>query len=74
DHDLFPPELARKYREDDARVMQTGVTLDTVEAHKAPGKPVVYVRVVKVPFTDADGRTVGVQGIFWEVPPESHKP
>ena len=70
DHDLFPPELARKYCEDDARVMQTGVTLDTVEAHKSPGKPVVYVRVVKVPFADAEGRVVGVQGIFWEVPAE----
>lgn len=70
DSDLFPPELARKYREDDVRVMQTGVTLDTVEAHKAPGKAVVYVRVVKTPFAEADGKVVGVQGIFWEVPPE----
>lgn len=69
DFDLFPEHLARKYREDDARVLQTGVAFDTVEAHKPPGKGIIYVRVVKTPVYDSDGRAVGVQGIFWEVPP-----
>src|SRR6185436_11110744 len=68
DFDLFPEHLARKYREDDARVLQTGKTLDVVEAHKPPGKDVIYVRVVKSPVFDSDQRAVGVQGIFWEVP------
>jgi two-component system sensor histidine kinase/response regulator len=68
DFDLFPEHLARKYREDDARVLQTGKTLDVVEAHKPPGKDVIYVRVVKSPVLDSDQRAVGVQGIFWEVP------
>lgn len=68
DHDLFPPELARKYREDDARVLKTGVALDTVEAHQPPGKGTIYVRVVKTPVLDSDNRAMGVQGIFWEVP------
>jgi len=72
DLDLFPEHLARKYREDDARVLQTGQTLDVVEAHKPPGKDVIYVRVVKSPVLDSDQRAVGVQGIFWEVP--SQKP
>lgn len=70
DHDLFPPELARKYREDDARVVQTGRAFEAVEAHKPPGKPTIFVRVVKTPLKDADGRTVGVQVLFWEVPAE----
>jgi two-component system sensor histidine kinase/response regulator len=68
DHDLFPPELARKYREDDQRVLKTGVVLDTVEAHQPPGKGIIYVRVVKSPVLDSDRRAMGVQGIFWEVP------
>ena len=69
DFDFFPEHLARKYREDDARVIQTGKTLDVVEAHLPPGKKdVIYVRVVKSPVYDSDGRAVGVQGIFWEVP------
>lgn len=73
DFDLFPEHLARKYREDDARVLQTGVAFDTVEAHKPPGKGIIYVRVVKTPVYDSDQRAVGVQGIFWEVPAESQE-
>jgi two-component system, sensor histidine kinase and response regulator len=68
DFDLFPEHLARKYREDDARVLQTGQTLDVVEANKPPGRDVIYVRVVKSPVLDSDQRAVGVQGIFWQVP------
>jgi len=68
DLDLFPENLARKYREDDARVLQTGVPLDVIEAHKPPGRDILYVRVVKTPVYDSDQRAVGVQGIFWEVP------
>lgn len=67
DFDLFPEKLARKYREDDARVMQTGVPLDVVEAHQPPGKGIIYVRVVKTPVYDAERKAVGVQGVFWEV-------
>ncbi len=68
DFDLFPSEMARKYVEDDKRVMQTGVAFETVEAHKPPGKKTIYVRVVKTPVHDQDNKVVGVQGIFWEVP------
>jgi len=68
DFDLFPEHLARKYREDDAHVLQTGRPLDVVEAHQPPGKGTLFVRVVKTPVYDADQRAVGVQGIFWEVP------
>lgn len=68
DLDLFPEKLATKYREDDVRVLQTGHALDVVEAHKPPGKGVLFVRVVKTPVYDSEQRPVGVQGIFWEVP------
>jgi len=71
DFDLFPEHLARKYREDDARVLQTGQTLDVVEAHKPPGKDPIFVRVVETPVYDSEQRAVGVQGIFWEVPGKS---
>jgi PAS domain S-box-containing protein len=74
DLDLFPEKLARKYREDDAHVLQTGVALDVIEAHKPPGKGVIYVRVVKTPVYDSDQRAVGIQGIFWEVPAQSSSP
>ena len=70
DFDLFPVKLAKKYVEDDKRVLQTGVPLDTVEAHKPPGKGTIFVRVVKTPVIDSEQRAVAVQGIFWEVTPK----
>jgi diguanylate cyclase (GGDEF)-like protein/PAS domain S-box-containing protein len=67
DLDLFPGELARKYQEDDRRVIKTGKTFETVEEHHPPGKGMLYVRVVKTPIHDARGYVIGVQGMFWDV-------
>jgi diguanylate cyclase (GGDEF)-like protein/PAS domain S-box-containing protein len=68
DADLFPPDLARKYREDDLRVIKTGRVYETVEEHLPPGKTDrIYVRVIKAPLFDSKGYTVGVQGLFWDV-------
>jgi diguanylate cyclase (GGDEF)-like protein/PAS domain S-box-containing protein len=67
DHDLYPPDLADKYREDDKKVMESGQVLDTVEAHRLPSGEMTYVRVVKTPLRDAAGRVIGIQGIFWDV-------
>ena len=33
DHDLFPLELAKKYRSDDEHVMATGLTIEHIESH-----------------------------------------
>ncbi len=68
DFDLFPPDLARKYREDDLRVIKSGRSYETVEEHLPPGKSErIYVRVIKAPLFDSKGYVVGVQGLFWDV-------
>jgi diguanylate cyclase (GGDEF)-like protein/PAS domain S-box-containing protein len=67
DFDLFPAPLARKYQEDDRRVIKSGKNFETVEEHRPPGKDLLYVRVVKTPIHDARGYVVGVQGMFWDV-------
>jgi diguanylate cyclase (GGDEF)-like protein/PAS domain S-box-containing protein len=67
DLDLFPAPLARKYQEDDHRVIKAGKTFETVEEHHPPGKDLLYVRVVKSPIHDAHGYVSGVQGMFWDV-------
>ncbi|HYF00655.1 MAG TPA: EAL domain-containing protein, partial [Planctomycetota bacterium] len=67
DFDLFPVELARKYRDDDRRVIKTGQMIETVEEHAPPGKERLVVRVIKAPLRDARGYIVGVQGLFWDV-------
>jgi PAS domain S-box-containing protein len=70
DFDLFPADLARKYVADDRHVMQTGNSLDTIEAHHLPDGSRLYVHVVKTPIYNAEYEVVGVQGIFWDVTEE----
>ena len=67
DHELFPPELAEKYVEDDRRVMTNGETLDAIEEHREPDGNTIYVHVMKSPVRDADDKITGVQVAFWDV-------
>jgi PAS domain S-box-containing protein len=67
DFDLFPPDLAAKYRADDQKVFETGVPLDIVEHHRLPDGTLIYVQVVKTPVRDGAGHVVGTQCIFWDV-------
>jgi len=67
DFDLFPRELAEKYRSDDAAVIATREVMEIVEQHVKPDGEMIYVQVLKAPVCDADGNIVGVQGMFWDV-------
>jgi PAS domain S-box-containing protein len=67
DFDLFPDFEARKYRRDDARVMNEGIVLEDVEEQTLPDGRITYVQVLKAPVRDAAGGIIGVQGIFWDV-------
>jgi len=66
DADLMPPELAAKYRQDDARVMEKGEVLEFVEECELPGGR-VYLHTCKTPIRDEAGDIVGVQGIAWDI-------
>ncbi len=67
DFDFFPPELARKFQADDRKVMETGELFETVEKSQPAGKDPTYVNVVKTPLRDAEGKVIGLQGIFWDI-------
>jgi PAS domain S-box-containing protein len=67
DFDLFPYELAAKYRADDRRVQESGVPLELVEEHVPPGGEKIYVQVIKTPILDDLGNVIGTQGMFWDV-------
>jgi two-component system NtrC family sensor kinase len=67
DFDLFPEHLARKYTDDDAKVLQGGKTFEAVEAHHLPDGTDLYVQVIKTPIFDQDGHVIGTQGVFWDV-------
>jgi PAS domain S-box-containing protein len=66
DYDFFNPALAEKYRADDQRVMQLGVTEESVEEFTHNGETRMAQKV-KTPFRDLDGKTLGVLGIFWDI-------
>jgi|GEM_PF-496866 len=66
DLDMFPPELARKYRQDDERVVRSGQIFSDVEEHES-GDTKRYVEVLKTPVHDPQGRVIGIQAIFWDV-------
>ena len=67
DYDLFPPEMAEKYRKDDASVLATGVGWEDVEEHRKPNGEMIYVHVLKTPVRDAAGKIAGIQVMFWDV-------
>ncbi|MGD0251900.1 MAG: SpoIIE family protein phosphatase [Verrucomicrobiota bacterium] len=67
DFDFFPKELAEQYTKDDQRVMQTGQTYEITEEHHPLGQDKRITRVVKTPLYGANGKIIGLQGIFWDV-------
>ena len=67
DFDFFPADLAAKYQKDDQLIMEAGKIFETVEENHPPGGEKLYVNVVKTPLRDAQGRIIGLQGIFWDI-------
>ena len=67
DFDLFPAELAKKYMEDDQRVMQSGELYHNVERHQLANEKFIHAEVWKAPVHSAEGDVVGIQVMFWDV-------
>lgn len=66
DLDFYPPELAKKFQQDDREVIRTGRIFEAIEENVAPDGEKMYVHVVKTPILDAKGRVLGTQCIFWD--------
>jgi len=67
DYDLFPRELAEKFRRDDQHILQTGAVLHDVEEYGSQVSPRQWIERVKAPLLDEAGRIIGVQVVFWDV-------
>jgi PAS domain S-box-containing protein len=67
DFDLFPRELAAKYRADDRQVLESGQELLVDEEEILDGGQRVAVSTRKVPLPDAQGRIVGLIGLGVDV-------
>lgn len=68
DAELFPAELAAKYREDDQRVLESRSVMETIERHHVEGESRSrYVQILKTPIYDAARHIIGTQVLFWDV-------
>ena len=68
DFALHPPELAQKYRDDDAQVMRTRERRTFDEKWQAKDSDQnMYIRVCKVPFINQKtSELIGTMGVFWD--------
>ena len=67
DEDLFPRELAKKYRADDARLLETGELLVVGEEQMIDGGRLFIVQTTKVPVKNDRGEVVGLIGLGFDV-------
>ena len=80
DFDLFPKQLAEKYRADDKYVMETGNTfrdievIETDRSSRAPrdSDPIegkTFIEIRKSPLRDKNEKIVGIKAVFWDATP-----
>ncbi|MFG0287474.1 MAG: PAS domain-containing protein [Rhodopirellula sp. JB044] len=67
DSDLFDEEIARKYSDDDRRVLESGQAQHAVERTSVADGSVGWIERVKSPIYDANGKLLGIQVLFWDV-------
>ncbi|MCO6043702.1 response regulator [Aeoliella sp. ICT_H6.2] len=67
DFDIFPAEIAEKYREDDLHVLRTGEQLRGTEVRTTADGRTVRVERIKGPLRNDAGEIVGVVVIFWDI-------
>ncbi|MDZ4404267.1 PAS domain S-box protein [Prosthecobacter sp.] len=66
DHDIFPPDMASAFRENDTRVIAAGEPLQLEEVAPHDDGPHTYLSV-KFPLRDAAGRVHAVGGIATDI-------
>jgi PAS domain S-box-containing protein len=66
---FLPPELAETYRDDDLRVLTTGVPIVGLEepAPRIANDSAEWYSTTKVPLRDTDGNVIGIVGISWDI-------
>jgi len=68
DADVFSPELATKYRDDEQAVLVSGQPLlNREERTEDPEGKEQWLLTTKVPFRDSDGHVIGIVGISRDI-------
>lgn len=66
DQDFYPPDLARKYAEDDRAVLAVRTTCEFVERVSRAGQD-RWVETIKTPVLDPNGEALGVLVVFRDI-------
>ncbi len=66
DFDLFPHEVAEKYRADDLRIIETKQSMDVEEIYFKDGRE-TWINTIKTPVLNSDGNVTGICGIFGDI-------
>ena len=66
DFDFSPADVAKTFRADDRKVVETGKQQRRVEVN-VNNEHSTWVEVIKTPVHNAQGQIVGTQAIFWDV-------
>jgi PAS domain S-box-containing protein len=67
DHDLFPPELAVKYRADDVKVLTSREPVQVGEEQMLESGRNLWVQITKVPVRNDRDEVVGLMGLGFDI-------
>ena len=67
DDELFPPDIARKNKADDERILEQRQSIECEEIVERDGIPKRYLHVKRVPLFDEANHPLGVQVLFWDM-------
>lgn len=71
DYELFPRDLAQKYRRDDKKVLDEKKPAHLEETYIHNGQPRI-VHTYKTPLRDNQRNIIGLLGIFWDITHHRH--
>lgn len=71
DYYFYPADQAKKFRDDDQRVLVGGLPFETIELNQPTGGELTVVQVTKVPLRDEHDRIVGLRAVWHSQPPVS---
>jgi PAS domain S-box-containing protein len=72
DIDIYPPDLAEKYRTDDRRIIASGM-IESFEEHWQNKSEKRYMHTTKLPLRDVEGRIYGLLAIAEDITERKHQ-
>ncbi|NWF52352.1 MAG: PAS domain S-box protein [Nitrospirae bacterium] len=66
DYDFFTKEIADKNLEEDRRTMELGRAEEIEDKYIIDGEE-RFIKMIKIPVKDEEGKIIGVQGISWDI-------